>query len=99
MEGRYFLAINTNIPVNVTLLLIKTTHTYISPKRNYLFEEEGVYQIYSNHKNVLLEIFNCKGEVQLISSREEKEMAFDYSGKSPIEIQRPNYGGHYIFGL
>jgi hypothetical protein len=69
IEERYYLAINTNLPTNVTLLLVKASLTYISPKRNYLFEEEGVYQIYSNNKNVLVEVFNCQGEVSLIGSQ------------------------------
>lgn len=69
IEGRYFLAINTNIAVNITLLLIKTSLTYLSPKHNYLLKEEGIYQVYSNNKNILAEVFNCQGEINLIGSQ------------------------------
>lgn len=54
INARYFLAIITNIPVNITVLLVKASLIYISPKRNYLFQHEGTYQIYSNNQNVLL---------------------------------------------
>lgn len=26
-------------------------------------------------------------------------MAFDYSGNGSISIRKPNYGGHYVFGI
>jgi hypothetical protein len=102
IEARYFLAIKTNASVNATLLLVKNSLSYISPKRNYLFEGEGVYQIYSNNRNVMVEIFNCQGDVALMGSRYEREMGADYVSQSPIEIKRPNfgnYGGHYVFGI
>jgi hypothetical protein len=46
-----------------------------------------------------VETFNCQGDVSLIGSPYERQMAYDYDGTSPIEIKQPSYGGHYVFGL
>jgi hypothetical protein len=54
IEARYFLAVHTNIPINATILLAKASLNYISPRHNYLFEEEGIYKVYSNYSNVMV---------------------------------------------
>jgi hypothetical protein len=45
----------------------------------------------------MIEVFNCQGELDLIGSRDERDMEQAYQGASPIKIKRPNYGGHYVF--
>lgn len=55
------MAISTNISLNATLLLIKPTITYLVPFKNYILNTDGVYEIYTNKSNVLVEIFNCEG--------------------------------------
>jgi hypothetical protein len=64
-QARYYLAITSKFDVTVTLLLVRSALTYISPTHNYLFNEEGEYQIYSDYRNVLMEVFSCQGDVAL----------------------------------
>jgi hypothetical protein len=60
-DGRYFIDVKSNIRVNSTFILVKTSLTHISPKQNYLFNANGVYQVYSNYKKIMFEVFNCQG--------------------------------------
>jgi hypothetical protein len=73
-EGRYFINVHSNVKVNSTFILVKNSLTHISPKQNYLFNAAAVYQLFSNYKKVLIEVFNCQGEPTLFGSKDERDM-------------------------
>lgn len=49
---------------------------------------------------MLIEVFNCQGEMDLIGSRDQRDMARNLTtDHSPIKLSRPNYGGHYVYNV
>lgn len=59
-----------------------------------------MYQVYSSYNKVLIEVFNCQGELDMIGSRDQRDMARNLTtDHSPIKLSRPNYGGHYVYNV
>jgi hypothetical protein len=73
-EGRYFIDVRSNLKVSSTFILVRNSLTHISPRQNYLFNAPAVYQVYSNYKKLLIEVFNCQGELSMIGSKDERDM-------------------------
>lgn len=53
-NGTYYIDIKPSIKVHATFILVKQKLTHISPLQNYLFNNEGVYQIYANRNKVMI---------------------------------------------
>lgn len=82
-DGRYFIDIRSNIKASATFLLVRNSLTHLSPKQNYLFNnDDATFQVYSNYKKILFEVFNCQGELTFIGSRDGYAMEDNYKGPS-----------------
>jgi hypothetical protein len=56
--------------------------------------------MFTRQKNVLVEIYNCKGDLYLLASKDIKDTEqLPRNTSSPIVLRRPNYGGHYVLGV
>lgn len=95
--GRYFVEVHSSSAVKTNIILVRSALTHLAPTRNYLFNRDAVYQLSSSFKKVLIEVFNCQGELALMGSRDQRDMQDGFDGASPIALQRPNYAGHYVF--
>jgi hypothetical protein len=95
--GRYFVEVHSSRAVKTNIILVRSTLTHLAPTHNYLFNRDAVYQLSSSFKKVMIEVFNCQGELSLVGSRDQRDMQDGFSGPSPIALQRANYAGHYVF--
>jgi hypothetical protein len=73
LKGYYYLTISTNVRLNATILLVRKELTHLSPNRNYFLNGNGVYQIFTDQRKVLMEIFNCDGDLNLLASKNIKD--------------------------
>lgn len=98
--GSYFITITCTGYNNITLLLLNEQLTHLSPAQTYFFNREGVYQIFSNQSRALVEVLDCQGNFYLLASKDIKDTRdLARNSSSPIALRRPNYGGHYVFGV
>ena len=67
------MSISTNVRLNATILLVRKELTHLSPNRNYFFNNKGVYQIFTDQRKVIMEIFNCGGDLNIIASKNIKD--------------------------
>jgi hypothetical protein len=48
----------------------------------------------------MVEIFNCKGDLAVTASEDYQDITNPaVANSSLITLKRPNYGGHYVFGV
>lgn len=96
VKASYFMSISSQDTVVANVLLVENKINQLFPAKNYYFNNKGVYQISSNNQNVLVEAFNCEGEltIEALSS-----INIQQSYYNSIDLKRPNYGGHFVFGL
>lgn len=73
IKGYYYVSISSNVRLNATVLLVRKELTHLSPNRNYFLNGNGVYQIFTDQRKVLMEIFNCAGDFNLIASKNIKD--------------------------
>jgi len=74
--------------------------THLTPAANHLFDNEGIFELYSNDQNVMVEIFNCIGDFSVTASQDYQGVTDPFTTNSSlITLKRPNYGGHYVFGV
>lgn len=69
IKGSYFVSVTCKDNVNITALLIREQLTHISPLKDYFFDKEGVYQMFTNNSNVLAEVYSCQGDLYLLASK------------------------------
>ena len=99
-RGAYFVTVSSQASVNVTVTLFNKELTHLIPHKQQLFDKEGVYQLFTNQQNVLVEVFNCQGDFLLLASKSLKDTQLLARDKdSPITLRRPNYAGHYVLGV
>jgi len=99
-KGHYFVTVSSATDLSVTVLLVRKELTHLSPFKNYFFNKNGVYQIFTGQKNVLMELFNCVGDFNLLASKNIKDtQAAAQNDSKSITLRRPNYGGHYVIGV
>lgn len=85
--------------INITVVLLNKALTHLVPHESHLFNTEGVYQLFTNSQNVLVEVFNCQGDFYLLASKDIKDTQASNTSESPISLRRPNYAGHYVIGV
>ena len=99
-NGHYYVSVSSLTDLNITVLLVRKELTHLSPFKNYFFNKNGVYQIFTGQKNVLMELFNCVGDFNLIASKNIKDtQSLPKKDSKSITLRRPNYGGHYVVGV
>jgi hypothetical protein len=98
-KGTYYITISSKATLNITVILFDSNLTHLVPFDNHFFDKEGVYQLFTNSQNVLVEVFNCQGDFELIASKDYKDMKASDGQVSPIALRRPNYAGHYVLGI
>ena len=99
-KGTYFVTLNFNASVNITVLLFDKKLTHIKPNQLHLFDKEGLYHIFTKKQNVLVEIFNCQGDFSILASKDSQDLQnMSRNKSSPITLRRPNYAGHYVIGV
>lgn len=74
LPARYFIAIKTSAPINATILLAKSTLTFLSPAQDYLFNAGGIYHISSNSKRTSIEVCSCLGDFSVSGSQSLEDL-------------------------
>jgi hypothetical protein len=46
----------------------------------------------------MVEIFNCKGDLSVTASKDYQDIT-NPNSTTLLLLKRPNYGGHYVFGV
>jgi hypothetical protein len=99
VAGTYFINITSNLHFNVTFLLFQNQLTHLTPAANHLFDKEGIFQLTSNDQHVMVEIFNCRGDLTVAASNNYQAIVDATDNTSLITLKRPNYAGHYVFAV
>lgn len=40
-----------------------------------MFNQEGIYEIYDNNQNLMIEVFNCIGDIEVRASRNYSKLS------------------------
>ena len=66
--------------------------------------KQGTFELYSPNKSVMVELFPCSGELQVIGTENYSDFQYYDSKKhfrpgqtqNEIELEENNYAGHYV---
>ena len=60
----------------------------------YMLNKPSVFEIYSPGKSIIIEVFSCKGDIDVLAgSNYNKLMQED---ESNVRLEHANYAGHYV---
>ena len=97
VKGSYYLTITSSKDAMILLLFTSLKFTPLLPGSSNLLSNPGNFELPSDLKPVLIEIYNCKGEVTVIGSQNYSNII---SGKGDkTNMQHYNFGGHEIFNF
>lgn len=63
MKGTYFITIKTTKPVKLSAILANRKLTHLMSTSVNLFTDEGIFEIYTPGKNIMIVIDSCMGDL------------------------------------
>jgi hypothetical protein len=68
LKGVYYVSISSNQDMEISLILVKQSLIHLLPLTNNLLTKGAIFELYSQSKSAMIEIFNCRGEVSATAS-------------------------------
>jgi hypothetical protein len=94
--GSYYISLRGSSDAVVTVILAKEALIHLKPSANAIMLREGVFQLFSDQKSAMIEVFTCWGELALAATDNYLDFAKRDSPSSEVVLEQNNYGGHYV---
>jgi hypothetical protein len=69
--------------------------THLLAGRTVLVSKPSIFQIFSPGDSVMVEVFSCIGDIEVMASRNYSKLAGGEQ-EGVVRMEHANYGGHYV---